>query len=351
MGLTDGPTMNTRSISFTTAVLAVALSWHAAWAQPEPAAERLQVVATVGMIADVAREVGGSCVDVEFLMGPGSDPHLFRASAGDINKLRRAQLILFGGLGLEGQLGEVLAGLSRSIPTLAVSEAAVPEGQRLGSLAGYAYDPHVWLDAGQWADAALVIGEALAGAPGIDEQCAAAIGERAAAYHALLNDLDDWALRSLSTIPEGQRVLVTAHDAFAYFGRAYGIEVVGVQGISTETEAAVADIRRVADLVVERAVPAVFIESTINPRTLQAVIDGVIQRGGSVRLGAQLYADSLGAQGRPEGTYVGMLVHDVAAITAELGGTVIGLPTSAAGWLATWYPDGDTDLYLAEAEE
>ncbi|HET8985079.1 MAG TPA: zinc ABC transporter substrate-binding protein, partial [Trueperaceae bacterium] len=143
----------------------------------------------------------------------------------------------------------------------------------------------------------------------------------------------------------------TAHDAFEYFGRAYDIEVVGVQGISTETEAAVADIRRVADLVVSRAVPAVFIESTINPRTLQAVIDGVRQRGGSVHLGAQLYADSLGADDRPEGTYVGMFVHDVAAITTELGGTVAGLPTSAAAWLTAWYPDGDEVLYVAKGEE
>src|SRR5690606_8147719 len=133
--------------------------------------------------------------------------------------------------------------------------------------------------------------------------------------------------------------------------RAYGIEVVGVQGISTETEAAVADIRRVADLVVDRAVPAVFIESTINPRTLQAVIDGVGQRGGSVRLGAQLYADSLGAHDQPVGTYVGMLVHDVAAITVELGGTVPGLPASASEWLAAWYPDGDVTLFLAQGEE
>jgi manganese/zinc/iron transport system substrate-binding protein len=303
------------------------------------------------MIGDVASEIGGSCVAVESLMGPGSDPHLFRASAGDITRLRRAQLILYGGLGLEGQLGEVLAGLSRSVPTVAVSEEAVPEARRLASAAGYAYDPHVWLDASQWADAALVIGTALAHGPGVDAQCAAAIDERAASFHALLNDLHDWALRSLSTIPDEQRVLVTAHDAFEYFGRAYDIEVIGVQGISTETEAAVADIRRVADLVVSRAVPAVFIESTINPRTLQAVIDGVRQRGGTVRLGAQLYADSLGADQEPEGTYVGLLVHDVAAITTELGGTVAALPASAASWLATWYPAGDAVLYVAPGEE
>lgn len=341
----------TTSTILITAVLLLASASHRAFAQADEASAPLQVVATVGMIGDVASEVGGECVNVRSLMGPGSDPHLFRASAGDIDTLRRAQLILYGGLGLEGQLGEVLAGLSRSVPAVAVSEQAVPESRRLASAAGYAYDPHVWLDASQWADAALAIGTALTQGPGVDARCAAAIEERAAAYRSLLLDLDDWARRSLGTIPPEQRVLVTAHDAFEYFGRAYGIEVVGVQGISTETEAAVADIRRVADLVVSRAVPAVFIESTINPRTLQAVIDGVRQRGGTVRLGAQLYADSLGADDRPEGTYVGMLVHDVAAITTELGGTVAGLPASAAAWLAAWYPDGDAVLRLTTSEE
>src|SRR5690606_37961668 len=326
---------STSTIKSLAAALALCLAGQAALAQP--ADSPLKVVATVGMIGDVAREVGGACVDVEVLMGPGSDPHLFRASAGDIDKLRRAQLILYGGLGLEGQLGEVLARLGRTTPTVAISEQAVPEAQRLSSTTGYAYDPHVWLDAGQWAEAALVIGSALAHGPGVGADCTAATLERAAAYRALLVDLDAWALAALATIPDQQRVLVTAHDAFEYFGRAYGIEVVGVQGISTETEAAVADIRRVADLVVDRAVPALFIESTINPRTLQAVIDGVGQRGGSVRLGAQLYADSLGAHDQPVGTYVGMLVHDVAAITVELGGTVPGLPASASEWLAAWY--------------
>jgi len=342
------PAFLTKSLATAVALI---VTGHTALAQPGSSSTPLKVVATVGMIGDVAREVGGTCVSVEILMGPGSDPHLFRASAGDITKLRSAQLILYGGLGLEGQLGEVLGGLSRSIPAAAISEEAVPGTQRLASVTGHAYDPHVWLDAGQWADAALVIGKALAGGPGVTAECAAAIEERAATYHALLSDLDDWALRSLSTIPAEQRVLVTAHDAFEYFGRAYDIEVVGVQGISTETEAAVADIRRVADLVVSRSVPAVFIESTINPRTLQAVIDGVRQRGGEVRLGAQLYADSLGADDQPAGTYVGMLVHDVAAITIELGGAVASLPASASEWLTTWYPDGDVVLYTAQGEE
>lgn len=311
----------------------------------------LRVVATVGMIGDVASEVGGDCVAVDVLMGPGSDPHLYRASAGDITALRNARLILFGGLGLEGQLGQVLAGLSGAIRSVAVSELAVEEDRRLASTVGYAYDPHVWLDVAQWADAALVIGSALAEDPAMSAECAAAIRERADAYHLLLDELDDWARRSLATVPEATRVLVTAHDAFEYFGRAYGIDVVGVQGISTETEAAVADIRRVADLVVERGLPTVFVESTINPRTLQAVIDGVRQRGGTVGLGSQLYADSLGAAGTPHGTYVGMVLHDVSVITSELGGSVPGLPDSASTWLSTWYPDGDPVLRLASAGE
>ena len=344
-------TVVTRLAMLTTLLVGWSCLHGAVRAQDAAATAPLRVVATVGMIGDVAREVAAGCATIDVLMGPGSDPHLYRASAGDVTKLRNAQLILYGGLGLEGQLGQVLAALSGSIATVAVSEQAVPEDERLASSVGYAYDPHVWLDAALWAEAAVVIGDALAEAPGVSDECRTAIRERATVYHALLIELDEWAQRSLATIPDAHRVLVTAHDAFAYFGRAYAIEVVGVQGISTETEAAVADIRRVADLVVSRALPTVFVESTINPRTLQAVIDGVRQRGGNVRLGSQLYADSLGAADSPAGTYVGMLLHDVSVITAELGGSVHGLPDATAPWLTTWYPNGDATLRLASDEE
>lgn len=293
------------------------------------------VVATVGMIGDVAAELAGSCAQVRTLMGPGSDPHLYRASAGDVRLLERADMVLYSGLHLEAGLARVLEGFSSRTPTVAVAESAVPESSRLSSV-GNVFDPHVWMDVALWHGAAGVIADALTRASSATGACAEQIAERHAAYGALLEDLDAWSRAAIATIPERQRVLVTAHDAFAYFGRAYGIEVEGIQGISTETEAAVADIRRVAQLMVDRGIPALFVESTINPRTVTAVLEAVRQRGGEAELGSELYADALGAAGTPEGTYVGMVLHNVRAITAALGGQLPALPATLVAWEARW---------------
>lgn len=293
------------------------------------------VVATVGMIGDVAAELAGTCAEVHTLMGPGSDPHLYRASAGDVRLLERADLVLYGGLHLEAGLARVLEGFSSRTPTVAVAEVAVPESERI-TTGGAVYDPHVWMDVALWREAAGVIGAALTQAVDPTSDCSDQIALRVADYSNLLDDLHSWSASAIATIPEQQRVLVTAHDAFAYFGRAYGIEVVGIQGISTETEAAVADIRRVAQLMVERTVPALFVESTINPRTVTAVLEAVQQRGGTASIGSQLFADALGAEDEPEGTYVGMVLHNVSAITTALGGLPPELPASVASWEARW---------------
>lgn len=300
---------------------------------PGANAVTIEIVATVGMIGDVAQEVVGACAHVTSLMGPGTDPHLYRASAGDVGALQRADLILFGGLGLEGRLAEVLERFAERTPAVAVSEAAVPIERRLAGQNGYAVDPHVWMDASLWAGVADVIADAVAALPDVDPACAARAAERAGAYRAQLDALHDWAAAAVASVPEGRRVLVTAHDAFHYFGRAYDIEVVGIQGVSTESEAAVADIRRVAEVVATRAVPAVFVESTINPRTVQAVVEAVRQRGADVTLGDALYADAMGAGGTPDGTYIGMLVHNVRAIVVALGGAAPDLPAALAPWL------------------
>ncbi|NLG07843.1 MAG: zinc ABC transporter solute-binding protein [Deinococcales bacterium] len=294
------------------------------------------VVATVGMIGDVAAELAGSCATVTTLVGSGSDPHLYRASAGDVRALSRADLILYGGLHLEAGLAQVLDGFEGRIPVVAVSEAAVPAERRIrASAAGGVYDPHVWMDVSQWRDAVPVIEAALV-EHAVDAGCAPEVAARAAEYRALLDDLHAWALAAIASVPAEQRVLVTAHDAFEYFGRAYGIEVEGIQGISTETEAAVADIRRVAELVVVRRVPALFVESTINPRTVNAVLEAVEQRGGRAVIGDELFADALGASGTPEGTYVGMLLHNVSAIVVALGGELPPLPATLAAWETRW---------------
>lgn len=332
-----------RLLSVMAALLLAAVTGSAIAAAPRAP----QVVATVGMIGDVAGEIAGECAAVETLLGPGSDPHLYRAGAGDVRRLAAADLVLYGGLHLEAGLATVLDGFQDRTPTFAVSELGVAAERRIvtggdPAAAGGAgadsviYDPHVWMDVELWSEVAAVIGRELAALfdPGSD--CAAVVAQNAAAYRLQLGELDAWARQALTSIPERQRVLITAHDAFAYFGRAYDLDVEGIQGISTESEAAVADIRRVADLVITRQVPALFVESTINPRTVRAVQEAVAQRGSQVAIGEQLYADALGSRGTADGTYIGMIVHNVSVITAALGGQVPPLPAELAAWEARW---------------
>ncbi|HUF87718.1 MAG TPA: zinc ABC transporter substrate-binding protein [Thermohalobaculum sp.] len=304
-----------------------------AFALPAGAAEKPRVLATVGMLADVAANVGGDCVAVTAMMGPGTDPHLYQASAGDVRTLFAADAILYVGHNLEGQLGEVFASVAERKPTRAVAEAAIPTGELiLPESADYA-DPHVWMDARLWARTAEVVaGELAALVPG----CADAIRARADAYAAELEALDDWVRASVASIPDRQRVLVTAHDAFAYYGRAYGIEVAGIQGISTESEAGIADIRATVDLVVAREVPAVFIESTISPRTVNAVIEAANQRGHEVALGPELYSDAMGEAGTAAGTYIGMIHANTMAIVSALGGRPLPLPGELVAWAERW---------------
>lgn len=293
----------------------------------------LDVVATVGMIADVARNVGGACVSVTAIMGPGVDPHLYQASAGDVRSFQTADLILYSGYSLEGQLGAVLGRFSEMKPTVALAPSSIDPGQLITVQDIYGIDPHLWMDASLWARIAPTIAAEIGK---LRPDCAEAAAARAEAYGEQLAALDAWAGQAIATIPEGQRILVTAHDAFNYYGRAYGIEVAGIQGISTESEAGVADIREMAALVAERQVPAVFIESTINPRTIQAVIDAARERGHTVTIGGELYSDAMGAEGTAGGTYIGMIYENTRAIVAALGGTPPALPAALADWAETW---------------
>ncbi|MCL5775982.1 zinc ABC transporter substrate-binding protein [Limibaculum sp. FT325] len=312
---------------------AALLSMAVAGGPMAAAAEPLKVVATTGMIGDLAAEVAGACAEVTVMMGPGIDPHLYKPSAGDVGRLSQADAILYSGLYLEGQLGEVLERLSGRVATVAVAERAVPEGDRILTGEGYGVDPHVWMDAALWARVPGVVAGALGGlAPG----CAAEMAARAGALETALLALDVWTREAVASIPEGARVLVTAHDAFAYFGRAYGIEVVGIQGVSTESEAGIGDIRAVVDLVVARGIPALFVESTISPRTVEAVIEAARGEGHEVRVGAELYADAMGAAGTADGTYIGMIHANVRAIAGALGGTPPALPPELDTWAARW---------------
>ena len=320
-----------RTLKTKTMAVAVAIAMTAA--QLSVAAAEPKVVATVGMLADVAQNVAGDCVAVETMMGPGTDPHLYKASAGDVRLLFGADAILYAGNNLEGQLGEVLGKLADRRPTKAVAEAAVPPDRLLAFAGAHYPDPHVWMDVSQWALTAPVIAGMLGE---LVPDCAGAMQARAADYIAELAALHQWVRASVATIPAEQRILVTAHDAFAYYGRAYGIEVAGIQGISTESEAGIADIRQIVDIVVARQVPAVFIESTINPRTIQAVIDAAAGRGHAVALGPQLYSDAMGETGTAAGTYIGMLHANTQAIVTALGGTPVALPSELVAWAERW---------------
>lgn len=294
----------------------------------------LRVVTTIGMIGDVAQEVGGECVSVEVLMGPGTDPHLYRASAGDVQRLSEAELILYGGLQLEGRMQDVLARLSDRVPTLAVMEQIDRDALLPDEDEDLEYDPHLWMDVNLWAQTTHIIAEALTNQR---PECENAISDNAERYRDELHALHDWARATLTSVPAEQRVLITAHDAFYYFAEAYDFTASeGVQGISTESEASIADIRAVVDEVIEHQVPAIFPETTINPRNIEAVQAAAQDRGFDVAIGGELYSDAMGDEGTPDGSYIGMIRHNVLTIAEALGGESAPWPEALQAWAERW---------------
>ncbi len=296
--------------------------------------QKLKVVTTVGMIEDLSKNIAGDCADVKALMGPGVDPHLYKASARDVRNLQYAQLILYSGYHLEGHLAKVLEKLAESHSAVAVAERGIPFSKIINSFQGaVAPDPHVWMDVSQWAMTVDVIrDELIKQAP----ECKDDFTKRAKEYGLELNALHSWVKQSIASIPKAQQVLVTAHDAFAYYGRAYGLKVVGIQGISTASEASLANIRDTVNTIVEKRIPAIFVESSINPRTILAVKAAVEDKGFTVKNGGQLYSDAMGQRGTADGTYIGMLFHNTTLITNALGGTPPPLPQELNTWKNTW---------------
>ncbi len=279
----------------------------------------LTVVATTGMIADAARVVGGSAVQVRALMGPGIDPHSYRQTRSDIVALTRADLVLWNGLYLEAQMQGFLRKLAQRTPVVAVGEA-VPS-DRLIAHVDYdgKFDPHVWMVPGLWAHVVRAVRDAMITSAPEHADLFAANGD------ALLQELDrlgTYAARVLDTVPDTSRVLITAHDAFGYFGRAYGFEVLGIQGISTDSEAGLGRIRGLVDLLVQRDIKAVFVETSVSDRNIRALIEGAAARGHTVQIGGELFSDAMGPPGTYEGTYQGMIDHNVTTIAAALGGQV-----------------------------
>ncbi|MCR9256400.1 MAG: zinc ABC transporter substrate-binding protein [Alphaproteobacteria bacterium] len=281
------------------------------------AAEPLKVVATTAMIADAAREIGGARVDVTALMGPGVDPHAYRQTRTDILNMTRADLVLWNGLYLEAQLEDFMGSLAERQAVAAVAEA-VPAELLLGH-DDYEnrFDPHVWMDPDLWR---YVVGGVRDALISVDEAHAETYRANAETYLATIGELGAYARTVLSSIPEDGRVLLSAHDAFKYFGQAYGFEVMGIQGISTESEAGLRRIQELVDLVVERQISAVFVESSVSDRNIRALIEGAAAQGHEVSIGGELFSDAMGEAGTYEGTYQGMIDHNATIITRALGG-------------------------------
>lgn len=276
------------------------------------------VVCTTGQVGDMVGRIGGEFLAVETLMGPGVDPHLYKATPRDRRLLNAAAAVFYNGLHLEGRMSELLENLGRHKPVFAVTDALqaqCPEKLRRPEGAEGVYDPHVWFDVAQWARCVAYAGEKLGE---VDPAHAAEYRRRAAEYHAELLALDAEVQKQVATIPKSRRVLVTAHDAFHYFSQAYDIEVYSLQGISTVDEADLSTVNRLVDLLAGRQIKAVFVESSVPARNVQALVQGCQARGHAVRIGGELYSDALGPAGTPEATYVGVVRHNVQKIVEAL---------------------------------
>lgn len=275
---------------------------------------KINVVCTTGMVADVVRNVGGDLVRVEQLMREGVDPHLYKPSPADVAKMNNADVIFYSGLHLEGKMADALERLAQKKPAYGVAEYL--DTKSILTDEHNHPDPHVWFDVSLWSEVAGVVTEKLSK---YDPPNAGSYKKRGDAYRLELAQLHDDAKKQLATIePKEKRVLVTSHDAFRYFGRAYDIEVKGIQGISTDAEASVREINQLVDFLVTRKAKAVFVETSVNQRNMESLRAGCKARGHEVALGGELFSDAMGASGTPEGTYIGMIRHNVETIVKAL---------------------------------
>lgn len=285
----------------------------------ETAFEPKRVVATTGMVGDVVKAVAGDRVRVEVLMGEGVDPHLYKPRSSDVRAILSSDATFYSGLFLEGRMADVLEkAADRGREVTAIAEV-VPSEKRLHPDNGSKHaDPHVWMDVALWSSTISSVTSSLCriDPEGCDQYLA-----NAAEYSRELQELEEYVRQIMATIPQQQRVLVTAHDAFGYFGRAYVLEVRGIQGISTESEAGLADINRLVNFIVTNDIPAVFVESSVSMKNVQALVEGASAQGHELLIGGELFSDAMGTPGTWEGTYPGMIDHNATTITRALGGT------------------------------
>ena len=281
------------------------------------ARDKIDVVATTGMIADAAKQVGGDLVEVKGLMGPGVDPHAYRQTRTDIVALSNADLVLWNGLYLEAQMEDFFKELGKTKNVVAVAEA-VPQNLLIGS-EDYEgrFDPHLWMNPNLWARVVVNVRDAMIK---VRPEAKEAFTANAKAYLDKIRKLSRYTNETLSSVPTESRVVLSAHDAFNYFGSAYGFEVVGIQGISTESEAGLKRIGELVDMLVKRNIKAVFVETSVSDRNIRALIEGAAAKGHEVKIGGELFSDAMGEPGTYEGTYLGMIDHNATTITRALGG-------------------------------
>lgn len=313
------PFSSARSLCLLSALLAVAAFFVAGCkppAKPDKSKLKLQIVATTSIIADTARSIGGDNVMVEELMGPGIDPHLYKATARDVERLSQADVILYNGLHLEAKLGDVLEQMKTTGKKVVAVTKDIPKDRLLPlENAPDQFDPHVWMDTDLWA----IVGKTIADTISEEKPNADAdVKTNLEYFEGGLRMLYQNISIALDPIPEQQRVLITAHDAFEYFGRAYKMEVRGLQGVSTASEAGAKDVQELANFIVERKIPAIFVESSVPRRNVEALQEAVKAKGHEVRIGRPLYSDSVGDYGTAQATYVGMMRFNAGIIGEEL---------------------------------
>ncbi|MBN1516756.1 zinc ABC transporter substrate-binding protein [Candidatus Sumerlaeota bacterium] len=277
--------------------------------------EKIQAVSTIGQINDAITIIGGDRVEAIGLMGAGVDPHSYKASAGDLRKMSRADVIFYNGLHLEAKMGDVLEKLADSKRVTTVTQG-IPEDKLLtvDNVSGY-HDPHIWFDVPLWMETVRAVSGTLCA---MEPEHAEEFKQRAEAYLEQLAELHQYVQDKAAELPEQQRILITAHDAFRYFGRAYGFKVMGLQGISTEAEAGTKDVQDLAKFVAENKIRAIFIESSVPERNIRAVTEAVRALGWEVKVGGELFSDALGEAGTEGGTYIGMVKHNIDTIVNAL---------------------------------
>jgi manganese/zinc/iron transport system substrate-binding protein len=276
---------------------------------------KLHIVTTTSMITDLVRNIGGDSVNVQGLMGTGVDPHLYKASEGDVSKLSNADVVFYSGLHLEGKLVDVFEKMGRNTNTIALAEV-LDKNTLIGSeYFASSFDPHIWFNIQYWKQLTIYLTSELSR---LDPNNSTFFEKNKSVYLEQLDTLEEEILKTIATLPEEKRILVTAHDAFNYFGEAYGFEVVGLQGLSTATEAGVQDVQNLAKLIIDKKVQAIFVETSVPKRTIEALKQAVLSKGFEVEIGGTLYSDALGNKGTDEGTYLGMFRYNVNTIVEAL---------------------------------